>query len=66
MFFVVLCSGAPEGSTGIGSGFKVSQKTGQQTGRSWWYRTCDPGLQDIGLSPTPRRLLLTTCILTKY
>ena len=29
MLFVVLCPGAPEGSTGSGSGFKASQKTGQ-------------------------------------
>ena len=29
-FFVVLCPGTPEGSTGNGSGFKASQKTGQQ------------------------------------
>ena len=28
MFFVVLCPGAPEGSTGSCSGFKASQKTG--------------------------------------
>ena len=28
IFFVVLCPGAPEGSTGSGSGFKASQKTG--------------------------------------
>ena len=28
--FVVLCPGAPEGSTGSGSGFKASQKTGQR------------------------------------
>ena len=38
MVFVVLCPGTPEGSTGSGSGFKASQKTGQrlirQTGRS--------------------------------
>ena len=27
MIFVVLCPGAPEGSTGSGSGFKASQKT---------------------------------------
>ena len=26
--FVVLCSGAPKGSTGSGSGFKASQKMG--------------------------------------
>ena len=30
MVFVVLCSGTPEGSTGSGSGFKASQKTGQR------------------------------------
>ena len=29
-FFVVLCPGTPEGSTGSGSGFKASQKTGQR------------------------------------
>ena len=29
MLFVVLCSGTPEGSTGSGSGYKASQKTGQ-------------------------------------
>ena len=30
MLFVVLCPGTPEGSTGCGSGFKASQKTGQR------------------------------------
>ena len=30
MAFVVLCPGTPEGSTGSGSGFKSSQKTGQR------------------------------------
>ena len=30
MVFVVLCPGIPEGSTGCGSGFKASQKTGQR------------------------------------
>ena len=30
MLFVVLCPGTPEGSTGSGSGFKASQKTGQR------------------------------------
>ena len=30
MLFVVLCQGTPEGSTGRGSGFKASQKTGQR------------------------------------
>ena len=41
MVFVVLCPGAPEGSTSSGYGFKVSQKMGPQlkslipqTGRS--------------------------------
>ena len=29
MLFVVLCPGTPGGSTGNGSGFKASQKTGQ-------------------------------------
>ena len=48
MLFLVLCPGTPEGSTGSGSGFKASQKTGQrlkvssdrlgETGN----RTCDP------------------------
>ena len=63
MFFVVLCPVTPEGSTGSGSGFKASQKMGQ------WPKShptdCEnpgiqpatPALQDIGLSPTPRRLL---------
>ena len=32
-FFVVLCPGNPEGSTGSGSGFKASQKTGNH----WLY-----------------------------
>ena len=30
MLCVVLCPGTPEGSTGSGSGFKASQKTGQR------------------------------------
>ena len=30
MICVVLCPGTPEGSTGSGSGFKASQKTGQR------------------------------------
>ena len=30
MLFVVLCPGTSEGSTGSGSGFKASQKTGQR------------------------------------
>ena len=31
MLFVVLCPGTSEGSTGSGSGFKASQKTGQNS-----------------------------------
>ena len=48
MIFVVLCPGTPEGSTGSGSGFKASQKTGQQLKVSSdrlgeaGNRTCDP------------------------
>ena len=48
MLFVVLCPGTPEGSTGSGSGFKASQKTGQwlkvssdRLGEAG-NRTCDP------------------------
>ena len=47
-FFVVLCPGTPEGSTGSGSGFKASQKTGQRLKVSSHRlgeagnRTCDP------------------------
>ena len=63
MVFVVLCPGTSEGSNGSGSGFKASQKMGQ------WLKVLSdrlekpgiepvtPGLQDIALSPTPRRLL---------
>ena len=46
--FVVLCPGTPEGSTGSCSGFKASQKTGQQLKVSSdrlgeaGNRTCDP------------------------
>ena len=72
MLFVVLCPGTPEGSTGSGSGFKASQKTGQRLKVSSdrlgeaGNRTCDPWFtrhrfipytKDIGLFPTPRRLL---------
>ena len=56
MIFVVLCPGTPEGSTGSGSGFKASQKTGQQPHPTDWEKPgiepATPGLQDIGLSPT--------------
>ena len=56
--FVVLCPGTPEGSTGSGSGFKASQKTGQRFKAG--IEPATPGLQDIGLSSTPRRLLKRT------
>ena len=48
MLFVVLCPGNPEGSTGSGSDFKASQKTGQRLKVSSdrlgeaRNRTCDP------------------------
>ena len=48
MLFGVLCPGTPEGSTGSGSGFKASQKTGQRLKVSSdrlgeaGNRTCDP------------------------
>ena len=48
MLFVVLCPETPEGSTGSGSGFKASQKTGQRLKVSSdrlgeaGNRTCDP------------------------
>ena len=48
MFFVVLCPGTPEGSTGSGSGNKASPKTGQRLKVSSdrlgevGNRTCDP------------------------
>ena len=55
--------GAPEGSTDSGSGFKASQKTGYglKSHPTDWEKPgiepAIPGLQDIGLSPTPRRIL---------
>ena len=53
MFFVILCPGTPKGSTGSGSGFKASQKTGQQLKVSSdrlgeaRIEPATPGLQDI-------------------
>ena len=54
MIFVVLCPGTPKGSTGSGSGFKASHPTDWEKPG---IEPATPGLQDIGLSPTPRRLL---------
>ena len=39
MLFVVLCPGTPEGSTGSGSGFKASQKTGQRLKENYLIKT---------------------------
>ena len=53
MLFVVICPGTPEGSTDSGSGFKVSQKTGQRLKVSSdrlgeaGNRTCDPHITNI-------------------
>ena len=61
VFCVVLCPGAPEGSTGRGSGFNASQKTGHgfKSHPTDWEKVgiehVIPGLQDIGLFPTPWR-----------
>ena len=61
-----LCPGTSEGSTGSGSGFKASQKTGPclkvsfHRQRDWekpGIKPATPGLQDIGLSPTPKNVL---------
>ena len=63
MFLEVLCPGAPEGSTGSGSGFNSHQKTwpklkgsSNRLGEAG-NRTCDTWLRVIDLSPTPWRLL---------
>ena len=42
VFFVVLCPEAPEGSTGCGSDFKASQKTGP------WLKVSSDRLIDAG------------------
>ena len=64
MLFVVLWPGTPEGSTGSGSGFEASRRRGNglKSHPTDWEKPeiepATPGLQDISLSPTPRRLLL--------
>ena len=63
MLFVVLCPGTPEGSTGSGSSFKRLRRPGNglKSHPTDWEKPgiepATPGLQDINLSPTPRRLL---------
>ena len=59
MLFVVLCPGTPEGSTGSGSGFKASQKTGQRLKVS--------SDRELGIDDTFKRFLISMHILTiKY
>ena len=66
MLFVVLCPGTPEGSTGSGSGFKASQKTGQRLKVSSdrlgeaGNRTCDPWFTRHRFIP------YTTAVCTRY
>ena len=65
MLFVVLCPGTPEGSTGSGSGFKASQKTGQRLKVSSdrlgeaGNRTCDPWF-------TRHRFIPYTTVASRY
>ena len=63
MLFVVLCPGTPEGSTGSGSGFNRLRRrrvNGLKSHPTDWEKPgiepATPGLQEIGLSPTPWRL----------
>ena len=63
MVLCFLCPGTHEGSTGSGSGFKAPQKTrphlkvsSDRLGEAG-NQPVTPGLQDMKLSPTPRRLL---------
>ena len=66
MLFVVLCPGTPEGSTGSGSGFKASQKTGQRLKVSSdrlgeaGNRTCDPWFTRHRLIPYTTAATLTS------
>ena len=62
MPFMVLCPGTLEGSNGSGSGFKHLRRRDNSVKfhPTDWEKLgiehTTPGLQDIGLSPTPRRL----------
>ena len=70
MLFVVLCPGTPEGSTGSSSGFKASQKTGQQlkSHPTDWEKPgiefATPGLQ--GVDTDINRSILSYKILQAY
>ena len=61
MLFVVLCPGTLEGSTGSGSGFKASQKTGQRLKVSSdrlgeaGNRTCNPWFTRHRLIPYTKK-----------
>ena len=62
MLFVVLCPGIPEGLTGSGSDLKHLRRWGNglKSHPTDWEKPgiepATPGLQDIGLSPTPRHI----------
>ena len=69
MIFGVLCPGTTEGSTGKGSGFKASQKTGQRLKVSSdrlgeaGNRTCDPWFtRHRFIFQKPRRLFILYCL----
>ena len=62
-----LCPGTPEGSTSCGSGLKRLRRRGHglKSYPTGWEKPviepATPGLQDIGLFSTPRRLHLIKC-----
>ena len=75
MLFVLLCPGTPEGSTGSGSGFKASQRTGQRLKVSSdrlgeaGNRTCDPWFtrhRFIPYTTAARKLTLENSVGSKY
>ena len=63
MLFVVLCPGTPEGSTAVVLVLKRlrrwdnSLKSHPTDWEKPGIKPATPGLQDIGLSPTPQRLI---------
>ena len=66
MLFVVLCPGTHDGSTGSGSGFKASQKTGQRLNVSSdrlgeaGNRPCDPWFTRHRFTPYTANMFLKT------